>query len=152
MKTAKTIFHIEKTRTGFSAFSDDLPIFTTGKSMPQLFSNLEEAIALYFEDAPRKKFVYQIQFTDFFLQYRILNAKILAQRIDLHPTLLSQYIRGVKPLSTEQGLRIVQGIQQIGKELSGLRFGWVIVTSKGGNRKLPWAWGTQSPLVKNCSA
>ena len=91
--------------------------------MPQLLSNLEEAIALYFEDAPRKKFVYQIQFTDFFLKYRILNAKILAQRIGLHPTLLSQYIRGVKPLSTEQGLRIVQGIQQVGRELSGLRFG-----------------------------
>jgi predicted RNase H-like HicB family nuclease len=123
MKTAKTIFHIEKTRTGFSAFSDDFPIFTTGKSMPQLLSNLEEAIVLYFEDVPRKKFVYQIQFTDFFLQYRILNAKILAQRIGLHPTLLSQYIRGVKPLSTEQGLRIVLGIQQIGRELSGLRFG-----------------------------
>ena len=122
MKSYKTIFHIEKTRTGFSAYSNEIPVFTTGKSIPKLLSNLDEAIELYFEDQPRKKILYNIQFTDFFLQYRILNAKILAERIGLHPTLLSQYIRGIKPLSADQGLRIITGIQQVGKELSSLSF------------------------------
>ena len=123
MKAAKTIFYIEKTRTGFSAYSNDFPIFSTGKTLVALMNNLDEAIELYFEDAPKIKFQYQIQFADFFIHYRILNARIFAERIGLHPTLLSQYIRGVKPFSKEQGLRIIKGVQQIGKELSGMRFG-----------------------------
>jgi len=123
MKTVKTIFYIEKTRTGFSAYSNELPIFTTGKNLVFLMNNLDEAIELHFEELPRVKCQYQIQFTDFFIHYRILNAKIFAERIGLHPTLLSQYIRGVKPLSKDQGLRIIKGIQQIGKELSAFRFG-----------------------------
>ena len=118
MKASKIIFQIEKTRTGYSAYSDALPIFTTGKTITQLLRNLDEALELYFEDTPRKKVQYHIQFSEFFLNYRILNAKILAERIGLHPTLLSQYIRGIKPLSTDQAIRIIKGIQQIGKELS----------------------------------
>ncbi len=122
MKASKIIFQIEKTRTGYSAYSNELPIFSTGKTITQLLRNLDEALELYFEDAPRKKVQYHIQFAEFFLHYRILNAKILAERIGLHPTLLSQYIRGIKPLSSDQALRIIKGIQQIGKELSSFSF------------------------------
>ena len=122
MKASKIIFLIEKTRTGYSAYSNELPIFSTGKTITQLLQNLDEALELYFEDAPRKKVQYHIQFAEFFLHYRILNAKILAERIGLHPTLLSQYIRGIKPLSSDQALRIIKGIQQIGKELSSFSF------------------------------
>lgn len=122
MKASKIIFQIEKTRTGYSAYSNDLTVFSTGKTITQLLRNLDEALELYFEDAPRKKVQYQIQFSEFFLHYRILNAKILAERIGLHPTLLSQYIRGIKPLSSDQALRIIKGIQQIGKELSSFSF------------------------------
>jgi DNA-binding transcriptional regulator YdaS (Cro superfamily) len=40
----------------------------------------------------------------------------------MNASLLSQYIRGTKKMSKEQALRIEQGVQQIGKELAGIRF------------------------------
>ena len=41
---------VEKTDTGFSAYSSDHLIFTTGKSVSELMSNAYEAAELYFEE------------------------------------------------------------------------------------------------------
>jgi len=41
---------VEKTNTGFSAFSEDYPIFTTGRTIPELMDNALEAANLCFED------------------------------------------------------------------------------------------------------
>ena len=50
-KKKKTLTMIvEKTDTGFSAFSEDYPIFTTGKSIPDLINNTYEATEFYFEE------------------------------------------------------------------------------------------------------
>jgi transcriptional regulator with XRE-family HTH domain len=58
----------------------------------------------------------------FFQYYKVLNARFLAQRIGMNPSLLSQYVRGVKRPSPKQTEKIIQGIQGIGRELSDLRF------------------------------
>jgi hypothetical protein len=39
---------IEKTKTGFSAFAEDYPIFTTAKAIPQLIGNTIEATNFIF--------------------------------------------------------------------------------------------------------
>ena len=41
---------VEKTDTGFSAYSSDKLIFTTGKTIPELIDNAYEAVSLYLED------------------------------------------------------------------------------------------------------
>ena len=41
---------IEKTNTGFSAYAEELNVFTTGISIPELNENLIEALNLYYED------------------------------------------------------------------------------------------------------
>lgn len=41
---------VEKTNTGFSAYSVDLPVFTTGETLHEIQHNLVEAFNLYFED------------------------------------------------------------------------------------------------------
>ncbi|SEF84013.1 type II toxin-antitoxin system HicB family antitoxin [Algoriphagus boritolerans] len=41
---------VEKTQTGFSAYSPDLPVFTTGDSKNELLKNAVEAFNLLFED------------------------------------------------------------------------------------------------------
>ncbi len=41
---------VEKTNTGFSAFSEEFPIFTTGKTIPELIHNAYEAVQLFFDD------------------------------------------------------------------------------------------------------
>lgn len=51
MKSIKKIkMVVEKTDTGFSAYSSDHLIFTTGKSVSELISNAYEAAELYFEE------------------------------------------------------------------------------------------------------
>ena len=113
---------VEKTNTGFSAFSEEYPIYTTGKSAPELLNNAHEAAQLYFEEEStnisRDNIRFEIDFQQFFKHYKVLNAKFLAERIGINPTLLSQYIQGRKKPSVRQTQKILSGIHRIGRELS----------------------------------
>jgi hypothetical protein len=123
----KILFIIEKTRTGFSAYAadDNIPIGTTGKTFSKLQSNILEVLQFYFEDSGYKvtssNIVLQFDLQQFFQYYRVLNAKQLAERIGMNPTLLSQYVQGRKKPSQLQNEKIIKGIQQIGRELAELR-------------------------------
>ena len=123
MKKIKMI--LERTNTGYSAYAEDYPIFTSGESMPELLNNAQEAIDLYYEDELIKSpyhVIFEIDFVQFFKYYKVLNAKFLAEKINMNPTLLSQYIRGHKKPSKKQSEKILAGIQQIGQELSEINF------------------------------
>ena len=113
---------VEKTNTGFSAFSEDYPIFTTGKNIPELMENALEAANLCFEDdkvkVTQENLKFEIDFKQFFLHYRVLNSKFLAEKIGMNPTLLSQYVQGRKKPSETQTEKILSGIHLIGQELS----------------------------------
>ena len=115
---------VEKTDTGFSAFSEDYPIFTTGQSIPELINNAYEATEFYFEDEKVKveptDIKFEIDFQQFFKYYKVLNAKFLAEKIGMNATLLSQYVSGTKKPSAKQTEKILSGIHQIGQELSGI--------------------------------
>lgn len=116
---------VEKTKTGFSAFAVDYPVFTTGKTIAELTKNLTEALNLYFEDdglkVEEKNIHLEIDLKQFFQFYRVINAKFLADRIGMNPTLLSQYVQGRKRPSLIQTEKILNGIREIGRELSDLR-------------------------------
>ena len=115
---------VEKTNTGFSAFSEDYPIFTTGRTIPELMENALEAANLCFEEEKVKitqeNLRFEIDFKQFFLHYRVLNSKFLADKIGMNPTLLSQYVQGRKKPSETQTEKILLGIHQIGQELSDI--------------------------------
>lgn len=115
---------VEKTDTGFSAFTVDYPVFTTGKTISELSQNMVEALNLYFEDdgilVEEKNMHFEIDLKQFFQYYRVINAKFLAERIGMNATLLSQYVQGRKKPSHVQTEKIIQGIHQIGRELSEL--------------------------------
>ncbi len=49
-KEKKTVMTVKKTDTGFSAFSQDYPIFTTENSVLELVNNAYDARELYFEE------------------------------------------------------------------------------------------------------
>jgi len=124
MKTPgkKIVMILEKTNTGYSAYAEDYPIYTTGKTVPELLNNSYDAANLYFEDKgykiEHKNIKFEIDFEQFFKYYRVLNSKFLAEWIGMNPTLLSQYVQGRKKPSDSQRDKILRGIQQIGKELS----------------------------------
>lgn len=113
---------VEKTDTGFSAYSEAYSIFTTGNSILELVNNAYEAVNLYFEDqnvvVSSETVLFEIDFKQFFQYYKVLNSKFLAEKIGMNPTLLSQYVQGHKKPSTKQTEKILAGIHQIGQELS----------------------------------
>lgn len=113
---------IEKTDTGFSAYSEDYSIFTTGKFISEMMENALEATNLYFEEfdieVSRENLKFEIDFKQFFQYYKVLNSKFLADKIGMNPTLLSQYVQGHKKPSEKQTEKILIGIHQIGQELS----------------------------------
>lgn len=41
---------VETSSTGYSAFVEELPIYTTGSNISELLSNLNEAIELYYDE------------------------------------------------------------------------------------------------------
>lgn len=124
MKTTKKKIKmvVEKTETGFSAFSEEYPVYTTGRTITELIDNAYEASNLYFEDKniqiSHENLKFEIDFKQFFQYYKVLNSKFLADKIGMNPTLLSQYVQGHKKPSETQTEKILLGIQQIGKELS----------------------------------
>ncbi len=115
---------IEKTVTGFSAYSDQYPIFTTGSTIAELMNNVYEACSLFFEEHQLnclpENVHFEIDFRQFFKFYKVINSKFLAARIGMNPTLLSQYVNGRKKPSAKQTKKILEGIHQIGNELSEL--------------------------------
>jgi predicted RNase H-like HicB family nuclease len=112
---------VEKTETGFSAYAEEYPIFSTGKTIPDLINNVFEATQLYFEDQYKilhSNLKFEIDFAQFFQFYKVINSKFLAEKIGMNPTLLSQYVQGHKKPSEKQSEKILTGIHQIGQELS----------------------------------
>ena len=124
-KTKKKFkFIVEKTRTGFSAYGDILPVFTAGKTLIELNANILEATNFCLEEdeieVGSSNILLEFDLKQFFEYYRVINAKFLAERIGMNETLLSQYVKGRKKPSRNQVERILKGINEIGIELSEL--------------------------------
>jgi len=118
-------FVIEKTKTGYSAYEINLPIFTVGNSIHDLRINTLEAVNLHEEDLKKKTkrstdIHFEIDFKQFFDYYKVINSKHLAKRIGMNESLLSQYVNGKKLPSKKQVERIIDGLHEIGKELTEL--------------------------------
>ena len=128
MKKPKINIIIVKEDTGYSASAsiENNFIGTEGKTFDELKANILVAVNLAFEE---KGFVYSIDeikysydLESFFDFYKVINAKELSKRIGMNQSLLAQYIKGNKKPSVVQTKRILAGVQQIGKELTEVRF------------------------------
>ncbi len=101
-------------------------ITTEAETFEELKQMILEAINFTFEDKGLVYTIDEIQFEydleSFFDFYKVINAKALAERIGMNQSLLSQYIKGIKKPSTSQTKRILHGMQQIGRELTEVRF------------------------------
>lgn len=117
---------VEKTNTGYSAFANKYPVYTTGATLEELKTNMLEAINLFFEkkgksiDQDDLKIIMDLP--QFFAFSKVINAKALSEKIGINQSLLAQYIKGIKKPSNKQTKRILNGVQQVGKELASLQF------------------------------
>lgn len=117
---------VEKTRTGYSAYAENYPVFTVGKTLDELKFNILEAINLHFEKSgktvrPDDLKIY-LDLPQFFTFYKVINVKALSERIGINQSLLAQYIKGHKKPSKRQTERILRGVQEVGKELAAIKF------------------------------
>jgi hypothetical protein len=128
MKKPQIKITVTKEDTGYSANTlvNGNFIATEAENFDELKTNILEAVNFSFEE---KDFVYtidEIQFEydleSFFDFYKVINAKALSERIGMNQSLLAQYIKGIKKPSIPQTKRILQGVQQIGRELSEVSF------------------------------
>lgn len=99
---------------------------TQAENFEELKKNIVESVNLAFDD---EGFQYNMgditleyDLESFFDFYRVINVKALSQRIGMNQSLLAQYIRGIKKPSPSQTRRILNGVHQIGRELSEVRF------------------------------
>lgn len=121
MKNIKII--VEKTSTGYSAYAEKYPVFSTGSTVSELGKNVSEALDFYFEEmgeatrTSRSKLEFVFSIPSLFELYPI-NVRQFANRIGMNYTLLSQYVRGRKRPSSKQAERIVEGLHAVGRELS----------------------------------
>jgi transcriptional regulator with XRE-family HTH domain len=125
IKSKKKIkFIVEKTASGFSGYSKEYPVFTTGKNFTELLTHATEAMNLFFEDQDVQlsagEIEFEIDLQQFFQYYRVINAKFLAERIGMNESLLSQYVQGKKKPSHKQTDKILHGIREIGRELANI--------------------------------
>jgi hypothetical protein len=128
MKKQVIKIKVMKEDKGYSATTkvDNNYIATESESFNELKTMILEALNLAFEE---KEIVYTINdmkfeydLESFFDFYKVINAKALSERIGMNQSLLAQYIKGIKKPSPDQTKRILEGVQQIGRELSEVRF------------------------------
>ncbi len=118
---------VTKEDTGYSAnvLVKDNFIATEAGSFEELKESVLEAVNLTFEDKGFSYTIDEIKFEfdleSFFDFYKVINVKALSERIGMNQSLLAQYIKGIKKPSATQTKRILQGVQQLGKELSEAR-------------------------------
>lgn len=128
MKKPKIKITVTKEDTGYSANAlvDKNFIATEAETFEELKASILEAVNLSFEEMGFVYDIEEIQFEydleSFFDFYKVINAKALSERIGMNQSLLAQYIKGIKKPSETQTKRILQGVQQIGRELAEVRF------------------------------
>ena len=119
-------FTVEKTRTGYSAYTKEgnYVIATVGGDMKELRAMILDALNLTYEEEGKvftdENIRVVLDLPQFFEFYKVINAKALSERIGMNQSLLAQYIKGHKTPSEAQVNRILKGIRQLGKELSKL--------------------------------
>jgi len=128
MRKPKITATVTKEDSGYSIFSSvgNHSIASEGETFTELKSNFMEAVNLAFYENDFSFQLEEIMFSfdlqSFFSFYKVINAKVLSERIGMNQSLLAQYIKGKKTPSSKQTNRILEGVHQIGKELSEVEF------------------------------
>ena len=118
----KTTFIVEKTNTGYSAYSEDGSIATVGETYKELKNNMLEALNMLLEEenkplATKKDIVIKFDLAQFFEYYNGINILALSEKMGINNSLISQYKTGKKFPSEKQAQRIFEGIKSYGKEV-----------------------------------
>src|SRR5215203_264351 len=119
MKKEILTFTILKEDVGYSAHAevDENFIATQGDTYDELKHNVIEATNLALEESGNTYTIEDVRFSydvaSFFDFFKVINAKVLSNRIGMNHTLLAQYISGHKKPSPKQMQKIITGVHSI---------------------------------------
>lgn len=128
MRRRKVRVVVVKEDVGYSATTQIGNNFvgTEADTFEELKDNLLKALNFTFEDIGKEHtlddLAFEFDLESFFAFYKVINAKALSERIGMNQSLLAQYIKGIKKPSPAQTTRILNGVHQIGRELTEVRF------------------------------
>ena len=128
MKKRKASVMVIKEGIGYSATLtiDNQFIATEAETFEKLNAGILDALNFTFEEFDVEYSLDDLRFKfdleSFFDFYKVINAKALSERIGMNQSLLAQYIKGIKKPSPAQTKRILEGVQQIGRELTEISF------------------------------
>jgi hypothetical protein len=128
MKKPKIKITVTKENIGYSATTlvNGNFIATEAETFEDLKTNMLNAVNFTFEEwaivYSIEEFQFEYDLESFFDFYKVINAKALSERIGMNQSLLAQYIKGIKKPSALQTKRILNGVQQIGRELTDVQF------------------------------
>lgn len=123
MKTVN--FLVEKTSTGFSAYSEEFGIVATGKTLKALERDAKDGLEGQCEVTGENPNDFVLDYTyDFSALFEVfrLNIDSVADYIGVNATLMSQYINRKKVPSKKQKERIEMGIHSYARALGNSRF------------------------------
>jgi len=128
MKKRKAHVTVIKEGVGYSVTStvENQFIATEAETFEKLNAGILDALNFTFEEFDVEYSLDDLRFKfdleSFFDFYKVINAKALSERIGMNQSLLAQYIKGIKKPSPAQTKRILEGVQQIGRELTEVSF------------------------------
>lgn len=122
---------LERTKTGYSAYTKDIPgIFSTGKTLDEIQTNMQEAIESHKEVleeldeiVPKKlqgkyELIFQLDVSDFFEMVPDINISKFAERAGINSSLMRQYAKGIKHPGVNQAKAIEASFHKMSKDLS----------------------------------
>lgn len=126
---------LEKSDTGYSAFSEDLPgAATVGETIEEVKENFKEVLEMradYLEEKGKSKeseelknaeISYYLDLKTFFEYYSLFNKSELAQYLGINPSLLRRLSSGREELSEKKALQIKNGLHKLASELKHFDF------------------------------
>jgi predicted RNase H-like HicB family nuclease len=134
MKTTTALIEMgeDGTYTIFSAETNSVILGegdTVAEAKKDFENSLKEVYELYEDrgeeppdDLKDVEFEYKYDLPSFFRCYSLLNASELARKIGINASLMRQYKRGIAPISNERIGTIEKAINELGRELTAVRF------------------------------
>ncbi|MBK9932540.1 MAG: hypothetical protein IPP04_22140 [Saprospiraceae bacterium] len=112
---------IEKTKTGYSAYAKKYAVYTVGKKLVKLKSNMVEALNLHFEDQgiviSESDLKNSRSSSLSFLNFIKLLMQSLIRKNRYQSKFISSIYCGLKKPSTKQSNRILKEVQNVAKNL-----------------------------------
>lgn len=126
---------LEKSSTGYSAFSEDLPgAVTAGENIDEIMENFKEVLEMKADnlsEAGKKQeaeeirnahITYYLDLKTFFEYYSLFNKSELATYLGINPSLLRRLSSGREELSEKKALQIKNGLHKLASEIKQINF------------------------------